>query len=45
MSQQQSKPNNECNCKSLKKDIDKIYEELKEIRKKYETIIKVIKQK
>ena len=35
----------DCNCKSLKKDIEKIYEELNEIRKKYELILKVLKQK
>jgi hypothetical protein len=42
---EQSKTSNECSCKSLKKEINKIYEELNEIRKKYETLVKVLKQK
>ena len=42
---EQNKTSNECNCKKLKKEIDKIYEEIKELRKNYETIIKVLKQK
>jgi hypothetical protein len=42
---QQNKPSNECNCKSLKKQIDKLYEEIKEIRKNYELILKVVKSK
>lgn len=46
MSQQpQSKSSNDCNCKSLQKQIGKLYEEIDEIRKNYEKIIKVLKTK
>jgi hypothetical protein len=42
---QQNNPNKECNCKSLQKQIDKLYEEIVEIRKLYEKILKVVKSK
>lgn len=46
MSQQpQNNPNKECNCKSLQKQIGKLYEEIAEIRKNYEKILKVLKTK
>ena len=43
--QPQNNPSKECNCKALQKQIDKIYEEIAEIRKNYEKIIKVLKTK
>ena len=42
---QQNNPNKECNCKSLQKQIDKLYEEIAEILKLYEKILKVVKSK
>lgn len=43
--QPQNNPNKECNCKSLQKQINEIYEEIAKIRKYYETILKVVKSK
>lgn len=43
--QSQNNPNKECNCKSLQKQINQLYEEIAKIRKDYEKILKVVKSK